>query len=201
MNIAVDKNQVSGTHEKSNAFKHEKMAKAGHVLKAVPLPFGDYCEITDEMQETIKRRGEKLKKQDLVGDIKICVDTKKNLSEVAMNICSKGHERFRDEVILAQKVGARMVALVEEEGIGSLDEVAAWKNPRLWNYCRKNKISYGNEEELTAFVRAGGAKPPVSGEVLEKAMRTMAEKYGVIWSFCKKSDTGKRIVEILSDSE
>ena len=27
MNIAVDKNQVSGTHEKSNAFKHEKMAK------------------------------------------------------------------------------------------------------------------------------------------------------------------------------
>lgn len=201
MNIAVDKNQVSGTHEKSNTFKHEKMVKAGHVLKAVPLPFGDYCEITDEMQETIKRRGEKLKKQDLVGDIKICVDTKKNLLEVAMNICSKGHERFRDEVILAQKVGSRMVVLVEEGGIGSLDEVAAWKNPRLWNYCRKNKISYGNEEELTAFVRAGGAKPPVSGEVLEKAMRTMAEKYGVIWSFCKKSDTGKRIVEILSDSE
>ena len=138
MNIAVDKNQVSGTHEKSNAFKHEKMAKAGHVLKAVPLPFGDYCEITDETPETIKRRGEKLKKQDLVGDIKICEDTKKNLSELAMNICTKGHGRFRDEVILAQKVGARMVTLVEEEGIGSLDEVAAWKNPRLWNYCRKN---------------------------------------------------------------
>lgn len=57
------------------------------------------------------------------------MDTKKNLSEVAMNICSKGLGRFRDEVILAQKVGARMVTLVEEEGIGSLDEVAAGKIP------------------------------------------------------------------------
>jgi len=30
-------------------------------------------------------------------------------------------------------------------------------------------------------------------------MQTMTDKYGVSWQFCDKSQTGKRIVEILSN--
>ena len=90
MRIAVDKNQVqAGSHYKSNFRNHRALEKMGHELVELPLPYSDYCRVTDEMQDTIDRRGMRLKKADLVGDIKVAVDrNRKALNELIYAIKS-----------------------------------------------------------------------------------------------------------------
>lgn len=169
--IAVDINQLSGTHAVSNEDQHEQIKRLGFEIVPVPLPFGDYAFLTDGMAETISRRGDKLKKMDLVGDIKIVVDTKKSLDEVAMNIQGKEHARFRDECILARKCGCRLAILICDEKIRRLDEVYTWKS--------KRKGAQTNSESLM------------------KAMQTMSMKYGVWWFFCGHDEIGRYILLIL----
>ena len=90
MRIAVDKNQVQkGSHARSNGYNHRRLRDMGHELVPIPLPFSDYCIITEQMQETIDRRGAKLKKADLVGDIKVAVDRKNSIDEICGNVCSR----------------------------------------------------------------------------------------------------------------
>lgn len=197
MKIAGDKNQFAGSHGKSNKRKHDQLERLGHELIQVPLPFADYCQITEQMQETIDRRGDKLKKQDLVGDIKVCVDTKKDLLEVCGNICSGSHGRFRDEIILAQKVGAKMYILIEEPGIQTIEDVFQWQNPRLHQY---NKIRYMHGIGKWRNIPEPKAKP-TSGEILAKAMLTCQAKYGCTFLFCRPEQAGSRIVELLMGGE
>lgn len=47
-------------------------------------------------------------------NLTVSVDTKKDIVEVAGNICGKQHERFRAECELARKCNIRLVVLVEE---------------------------------------------------------------------------------------
>lgn len=197
MQIICDVNQVTGIHAKSNKFKHDMLAKMGHMVRPTPLAFGDYTVLTSEIAETIKRRGDKLKKMDLIADIKISIDTKKDLQEVCGNICSAGHSRFKDEVILAQKMGAKMIVLVEESGIKSVEDVFYWQNPRYkrWAYL---KSQHDKGYKLNIPIPS---KPPTSGETLAKAMITMAAKYGFEWQFCSREGAAERIVKILTDWE
>ena len=200
MKIAVDKNQLQkGSHAQSNAYNHRMMERAGHTLVATPLPFGDYAELTEEMQETIDRRGDKLKKADLVGDIKIAVDRKNSIDEICGNVCSttSAHERFRDEVILAQKCGCKFYVLIEDENVTSLDDLEHWENPREKKYfIMKARMNKGYKLKYPI-----AKQPPASGKTLAKALRTMEEKYGVTFLFCKPKDAAARIVEILSNDK
>lgn len=197
MKIATDKNQFSGSHRKSNERKHNDLKALGCELLDIPLPFGDYCLISEQMQETIDRRGEKLKKQDLVGDIKVSIDTKKDLLELCGNICSSSHARFRDEVILAQKVGAKLIILIEEKGINSIQDVFKWRNPRLHRY---NKIKYMHERGKWQSISLPKA-PPTNGQTLAKAMLTFEKKYGCEFRFCSPEETAGKIIEILGGQE
>ena len=195
MKIAVDKNQFSGSHGISNADKHIQMELEGNNLFPTPLPFGDYCLITDEMQETIDRRGNKLKKADLVGDIKVSVDSKAGLSEVCVNICGSSHNRFRDELILAQKCGCKLYILIEEPKITSIEQVFQWVNPRLHRY---NKIKYMHNLGKWQNVALPKA-PPTKGATLAKAMLSMRLKYGVEFLFCRPDEAGAEIVRLLTE--
>ena len=200
MKIAVDKNQLQkGSHAQSNAYNHRMMERAGHTLVALPLPFGDYAELTEEMQRGIERRGDRLKKIDLVGDIKIAVDRKNSIDEICGNVCSttKAHERFRDEVILAQKCGCKFYVLIEDEKVTSLDDLEHWQNPREKKYFYyKALIAQGKKLRMIL-----PKQPPASGKKLAKALRTMETKYGVEFVFCKPEDAAQRIVEILTNGE
>ena len=114
------------------------------------------------------------------------------------------HRRFREELVRAQSRGIQLVILVEHGGtIRSIEDVEQWKNPRLYTYCRKNGIKYSGDvnASIAEYMSNGGQKPPVSGETLARQMRTMAERYGVRWEFCDKTETGQRIIEILGDAE
>ena len=102
------------------------------------------------------------------------IDRKQNLNELAGNIIEK---RFHAEIQRAHDTGVKIIFLIEHGGsVSDLVDVLFWNNPRKKESPRC-----------------------ISGEHLYKSMTTLAERYGVEWQFCKKADTGKRIIEILRE--
>lgn len=108
----------------------------------------------------------------------VSVDTKAGLEEIAQNIggSEEEHARFRRELKLARACGCVLYVLIEnEDGVERLEDVRTWINPRL-NVSPK----------------------AITGERLEKAMRTMADRYGVRWAFCRPDEAAGVIKDILS---
>ena len=107
----------------------------------------------------------------LLNNQSVCIDTKQDWVEVANNLCGKQHERFRNECIKAKNCGIKLVILVEDE-----IPIAEWKSP-----LKRNK------QPITK----------VRGEVLQKVIQTMSEKYGVEFVNCSKADAPNEILKIL----
>ena len=106
---------------------------------------------------------------------RLVIDRKKDLQELCGNVTQQ-HERFRNELIRAQEKGIKLIILCEHGGnIKTLTDVPKWYNPRL-------KVS----------PRA------LTGKQLYAILKTMMEKYDFDIVFCQKSETGRRIVELLS---
>lgn len=117
---------------------------------------------------------------------RLVIDRKQNLSELCANVCQQ-HERFRREIVRANQNGIRLVFLCEHGyGIETLEDVVFWQNPR----GEKRMVKDG--QWVTVRTNA------TSGETLYKILSTIRRKYDVDFLFCKKEDTGKRIIEILS---
>ena len=106
-------------------------------------------------------------------DGKMVIDTKQDLQEVCGNVTQQ-HERFQAECVRAKEAGIKLVILVQESNIQTLADVPSWYN---W---RKKKQP-----------RA------LNGVQLWKIMKTMSERYDVEWRFCKKTEVGKTIIDIL----
>lgn len=190
--LLEDKAQQTNKHIKKN----EYWLRNGVEVIRTPLPVGDYVLVNDKIQDVLDRkaaRGIEPKKMDFLGTYNICVDTKKDIQELIMDICGKQHERFRDECILAQNNGIQLIILVENDyqaltkdglcnrTIHSVDELHSWKNPRL-------------------FIRKGGKQVypnATRGFVLQKACHTMSWKYGVRFEFCSSAESGARVIELL----
>lgn len=112
------------------------------------------------------------------GDYMICpsisVDTKADMAEIANNIGSD-HQRFKRECIAAKEAGCQLYILVEnDDDINSVDDVHKWINP-----------------EVIYRPRA------ITGERLEKAMKTMNERYGVRFEFCRPEEAAGKIMKLL----
>lgn len=198
MLIGVDKAQKEGKHD----LKHNQLISMGHELVFLPLPVGDYIIVDDTIQEIIKRRGDKLKKMDLIGAISRSCDSKQNMSEIYQNLIGPSHPRFRDECILAQQNGIQLFILIESAPeVKCLEDVKRWRNwKQIGAYCRRNHIKMGDGmfDRIAEFVSHGGQKPPVSGEQLYKAMKTSAINHGYRWAFCRPEDTAKAIIYLLT---
>lgn len=107
----------------------------------------------------------------------VSVDTKADMAEIASNIGSD-HKRFKRECIAAKEAGCQLIILVEnDDGIRSVNDVHTWINP-----------------EIIYRPRA------ITGERLEKAMKTMSERYGVRFEFCEPEEAAGRIIELLGVS-
>lgn len=105
---------------------------------------------------------------------RIIIDRKQNLTEVACNVC-QDHKRFTDELRRAKEIGVKIIVLVEHSNqIRTIDDVHQWVNPRLRSSPRA-----------------------VTGEKLEKILKTMETKYETQFLFCDRLHTGRRILEIL----
>ena len=103
----------------------------------------------------------------------IVVDTKSGVSEIAMDVF-QDHERFRAECERAQRLGIKLIVLVEEAlPEGRLDK---WASPL---------DKYGNPRHK------------FDPAILRKALYTMQDKYGISVRFCDGRSTGKRLIEYL----
>ena len=128
----------------------------------------------------------------LLNDQTTCIDLKSGLNEVYGNIIQQ-HDRFVRECRRAQEANIRLIILCQEPGIGTVQDVAAWNNPRVvkWQKLRDaHRNGKRMKEPLSPY-------PPVSSERLSKAMQTISDRYGVEWRFCDKSETAKKICELL----
>ncbi|MBQ4187426.1 MAG: ERCC4 domain-containing protein [Firmicutes bacterium] len=105
---------------------------------------------------------------------RLLIDRKQNLLELCQNVCQQ-LDRFTAELKRAQKYGQHIVILCEHgDNVKSLSDVMHWENPRL------------SESPLA-----------VSGERLFNILSVISKTYNVDFEFCDKSETGKRIIEIL----
>lgn len=176
MTIGVDKNQLIGSHGASNQRKHSQMVREGATLLPLRIPFGDYIRINDAIQHLIDMSGaDAIHKRDLLDLIDLSIDTKKSLVEVCGNVCSRQHERFKEEL---KKADGRMILLIEEPEIETLEDVWWWDNPRLKVNPRATK-----------------------GTALYKSLCTIRDEYRVDIRFCNRKDTGKEIIKILGGEQ
>lgn len=105
----------------------------------------------------------------------ISVDTKNSMNEIASNLTAD-HERFRHECERAKAAGCMLFILIETEwDINCVDDVHKWQNPR---------------SPLSA--------KSVTGETLERIMKTMERRYGVRFRFCRPDKSAETIVKLLS---
>ena len=156
------------------------------------------------------------------GNDTICIERKGNLNEIMANITQA---RFKRELERAKQKGVKLIVLIENSSdINSIDEIPLkWKNQRLefykfqlkkqlglfgefneWYLYREAKDAEYNEWELYRQAKERGLqiyRPPISPEQLRKALHTIEEnkeEYDVSFDFCSKSETGQKILEILS---
>lgn len=109
---------------------------------------------------------------------RLVVDRKKDLTELCGNVCQQ-HERFKKELIRAIEAGIQIIILCEHgRDIQCLEDVYFWDNPRL-------------KESPKA----------TTGESLYRSLCTIRDKYNVRFEFCTKRETGKRIMELLSNGK
>ena len=181
MVIIEDKNNKPGKHDLKNQYFKD------HGIDVIRqrLPVGDYIAMTDKVRDVFARkekRGNPVKMMDLLGSYDVAIDSKNSILELAGDICGKSHDRFRDELILAQNNGIRLVILVEtDDGITQLSELHKWVNPRLW-IRKAGKQLYPNATR---------------GVTLMKSCYTIQKKYGCEFLFVSQKEAGAKIVELL----
>lgn len=133
----------------------------------------------------------------LVGDYmsldnpRLIIDRKQNLQELCGNVCQQ-HERFKRELLKAMDAGIQLIILIEHgKDIKSIEDVYFWKNPRK-HEVRWRTVN-GKKERYAASSKA------VDGNQLYKSLCTIRDRYNVRFEFCEKNDTGKKIIELLSE--
>lgn len=125
---------------------------------------------------------------------RLVIDRKKDLLELCGNVSSKQHERFKAELIRARENDIKIIILCEHgENIQSLEDVYFWKNPR------KHQIKWKTVDGKK--VRTVDSEKAVDGKQLYKSLCTTRDRYNVDFVFCTKEETGKKIVEILSNDK
>ena len=101
--------------------------------------------------------------------------------ELAKDIMSRDHERFRKECIRAQEQGIQLVVLIEE--MPPYGRLPLWKVP-TW-------------ETSDRYHRKGDPMTKIDPKALTKAMITMWQKYGVWFEFCTRRQSPARVIKIL----
>jgi len=118
---------------------------------------------------------------------RVVVDRKQNLTELCSNV-TQDHERFRTELIKAQEVDIKLIILIEHgSDVTCLEDIIWWVNPRSYKRVKDDKTEKWKTVETKA----------TTGETLFNILTTLRRKYGCEYRFCKKEETGKRIIELL----
>ena len=103
--------------------------------------------------------------------------------------------------------GTKFILLIESNRkINSVDDLEQhFVNKRQWLYEQRIRKDWdiprnADFSKAVEDLKAQGANIPIgpmNGDKVAKIMRTMEDKYGVEFQFCRKSESGKRILELL----
>ena len=152
MILIEDTRQVVGKHK----LKNEYFEKMGIEVVRSKLLFGDYQNPQNPS---------------------IVIDTKKDIQELIIDV-TKDHERFKRELQLAKKCGAKLIILTEDENVTCINDLYTWYNWRLKKSPKATK-----------------------GSTLAKMLYTIennTEDYNCQFIFTKKSECGAKIIELLT---
>lgn len=107
-------------------------------------------------------------------DYSVLIDTKKDIEEIAANLCNtQSHDRVKKEIFKGQELGAKeFVFLINGGKVKTIQDLENWSSKRT----------------------------KVKGSTLIKIFKTMKERYGVRFIICKRSEMGKRIIELLTSN-
>ena len=107
---------------------------------------------------------------------RIAIDTKADLSEIAMNLCGAFNERKRvqREIVKAETAGTKLIFLVEDSDIRSIDDL---RGRTVWMHSGRS----------------------ISGDQLANAMTMHENRYGCEFRFCEPAEAGRVIKELLDD--
>lgn len=105
-------------------------------------------------------------------DYSTLIDTKKDVEEIAGNLCNaKEHQRIKNEILKARELGCKnFIFLICDGKIKTKEDLKNWRSKRT----------------------------RVKGETLSKIMSTMHKKYGVRFIFTSKKNAGKYVVKLLA---
>ena len=152
MILIEDTRQVVGKHK----LKNEYFEKMGIEVVRSKLLFGDYQNPKNPS---------------------IAIDTKKDIQELIIDV-TKDHERFKRELQLAKKCGAKLIILIEDEKVTCINDLYTWYNWRLKKSPKATK-----------------------GSTLAKMLYTIennTEDYNCQFLFVKKAECGAKIIELLT---
>lgn len=196
LTIIEDTRNKIGRHER----KVRQLTELGYKVMRSKLPAGDYGLLTD---------------------LSVVIDTKMDLQEVYGNLIGQGHVPFRNECLLCQQNGIKLVILCEhmydngEEALKKMMErvrqdIQIYKDsgyrsaPKKYYKAAREiehniKFPIFSLEDVRLWENPRIPEHPkaVDGARLYKVMSTMTQKYGVRWEFCDKLNTGRRIAELL----
>ena len=152
MILIEDTRQVVGKHK----LKNEYFEKMGIEVVRSKLLFGDYATPQNPS---------------------IAIDTKKDIQELIIDV-TKDHKRFKRELQLAKKCGAKLIILIEDEQVTCINDLYTWYNWRLKKSPKATK-----------------------GSTLAKMLYTIehnTEDYNCQFLFTKKSECGTKIIDLLT---
>lgn len=166
--LQIDSRQQANKHDLKDKYFQEKGIKT---LKS-KLPFGDYA---------------------LINDTSLVIDTKKDMLELE-NCLTKDHIRFRNEITNANSFGIGIIILIEEKiQYKNLDDVANRYEIPKW----KSNAYAMEDGKWTCKHRKGQPMGQFKVDTLVKAMKTMQQKYAVIFAFTTPEKCGEVIIDIL----
>lgn len=198
MTIVEDSNQKVGKHDSVRRYFESN----GIEIIRQRLPVADYTILTERMKDVFDRkaaRGIPVKMMDLIGTYSVAVDEKFSIQELCGDVCGKAHDRFRDELLLAQNNNIKLYIVVRNDPevvydrkgvqvanntITALSDLHKWVNPRLWIF------------------QSGKQKYPkaTKGVTLMKACITLEKKYDCKFIFCSSKNAGARIIDLLRNT-
>lgn len=166
--LQIDSRQQANKHDLKDKYFQDNGIKT---LRS-KLPFGDYA---------------------IVGKINLVVDTKKDSLEL-FNCLTKDHIRFRNEIKGANDFNIGIVILIEEEDFyATLDTFREWYRIPLWK-SDGWKVVNGKKHKTHS---KGEPMTKVDVATMVKVMKTMQQKYAVLFKFTTKERCGSDIINVL----
>ena len=159
-----------------------------------PSKNADIRKQLEALGHTVRRFGMLCGDYQIFGKGDVVIDTKQDMQEVYSNVITD-HERFANEARLAREAGIRLIILVTDPIVSSIDDVRLWRNPRRERWFmvkamqRKGKMLTVKQSKT----------PPCASDRLQKAMVTMTLRYGITWLFCKRENVGEEIIRLLTE--